>query len=285
MIRIVALTDAGRRLAKRLQDRLQNSELWYRPQPFAAKLQHAFEQGDHLILICSTGIAVRCLAPVLKSKHKDPPVLVLDDQGHYVIPLLSGHEGGANEWGRQISAILKAHLVLTSAHSYLHPVYTAGLGCERGCSLATLRHLLVECLQKAEIGIHHLRCISSIDVKADEAAILALADELGKPCKFFSARELQSVDSLLSTRSEYVYSTVGVYGVAESAALYSAQNITGTHPDLLLAKQKTAQATCALAVSHPKGSETTDNNALSADNAGASRPSSPTDFQSDKTAP
>jgi cobalt-precorrin 5A hydrolase len=48
------------------------------------------------ILICASGIAVRALAPLLRGKTVDPAVLLLDQQGKFVISLLSGHLGGAN---------------------------------------------------------------------------------------------------------------------------------------------------------------------------------------------
>jgi cobalt-precorrin 5A hydrolase len=55
------------------------------------------------------------------------------------------------------------------------------------------------------------------------------------------------MEPLLSTKSDYIFNTVGVYGVAESAALLAAENVTGTEPELVLNKIKNAKATCALA--------------------------------------
>ena len=108
MIRIIALTEAGFLLAQRLAQHMPDSALYFKPQPFAGTVQSFFKQGDKLLFICATGIVMRTLAPVLQSKYDDPPVLVLDEQGRFVVPLLSGHEGGANHWGSQVADLLGA---------------------------------------------------------------------------------------------------------------------------------------------------------------------------------
>ncbi len=122
MKRIVALTEAGQRLGQRLCAALPESELWFKPEPFKAKLQQAFRDGDALIMICATGIVMRTLAAVIDNKNDDPPVIVLDEAGQYVIPLLSGHEGGANDLAAQIADHLGAQLVMTTANPYLRPI-------------------------------------------------------------------------------------------------------------------------------------------------------------------
>ena len=173
MIRIFALTDAGARLGERLKVLLlakdSNASVSFelKPQPFAETIQGAFTHGERLILICATGIAVRTLAPVLLDKYRDPAVLVLDEQGQFVIPLLSGHEGGANEWGRQISDLLKAQLAMTTAQPYLQPVYTVGMGCERGCSQEPLLEFLNQLLSPQGLTIRDIVLINSIVITAD----------------------------------------------------------------------------------------------------------------------
>ena len=85
MKRVIALTEAGKRLGDRLSAALDDAELWYKPEPFSVKVQQAFQAGDALIMICATGIAVRAIAPVIVSKKQDPPVVVLDEAGAFVV--------------------------------------------------------------------------------------------------------------------------------------------------------------------------------------------------------
>jgi len=252
VIRIIALTEAGQRLGQVIQQKLPDSELWFKPQPFTERVQEAFSQGDQLILICATGIAVRTLAPVLKNKQKDPAVLVLDELGQYVIPLLSGHEGGANDWAADVSMLIDAQLVMTTAKPYLKPVYAVGMGCERDCPQEELQKLLETCLEQAGLSLDNIESINSIDIKDDEVGLIELARRINKPYLTWQKQQLVTVESLLSIKSQYVFETVGVYGVAESAALYSVQQYTGDVAELVLNKQKTKKATCAIARSYPK---------------------------------
>ncbi|ETX10833.1 cobalamin biosynthesis protein CbiG [Marinomonas ushuaiensis DSM 15871] len=251
MIRIIALTPAGTKLGERLQVEWPEADLQYKPQPFAEYVQTAFQQGDWLVFICATGIVMRTLAPVLQDKYKDPPVLVLDEAGKFVIPLLSGHEGGANEWGAQVAGRLGAQLVMTTAKPYLNPVYTLGMGCERNCPLEFLESLMLDALAQKGLTPKDIHSLNSIDIKADETNLIVLAEKYNWPFNTYNAEELASMEPLLSTKSDYIFNTVGVYGVAESAALLSskiaAQNEAGSEPELILNKIKNAKATCALA--------------------------------------
>lgn len=250
VIRIFALTEPGRCLAENLAKQLEGAQVSYKPKPFDEEVHRAFRAGEKLIFICATGIVIRTLAPVLVNKHEDPPVLVMDEQGEFVIPLLSGHEGGANEWGRIVAETVGATLVLTTANAYLKPVYTVGMGCERNCPASELRKLLDHCLTQTQLDISEIKALTSIDIKADEKGLIELAQSLDKPFLTWSKEELSEVDSQLSERSDYVYQTVGVYGVAESAALYAAQRATSSVAELVLTKHKTKKATCAIARSY-----------------------------------
>lgn len=255
MIRFIALTPAGESLAQKLlskgvQNNWPDAVVDYKPKPFAEFVQTGFKNGDWLVFICATGIVMRTLAPVLQDKYQDPPVLVLDEDGKFVIPLLSGHEGGANEWGAQVAASLGAQLVMTTAKPYLNPIYTLGMGCERNCPLEFIESLMLEALAQKGLTPNQIHSLNSIDIKADETNLIALADKYHWDFNTYSAKELAPMELLLSTKSDYIFSTVGVYGVAESAALLAAQMETGTEPELILNKIKNAKATCALARSY-----------------------------------
>ena len=252
MIRIVALTEAGLKLANNIQAKLVGSEIWFKPESFRESVQKAFNDNESLVFICATGIVIRTLAPVIKNKHDDPPVIVIDESGRFVVPLLSGHEGGANELAGSIADLIDAQLVLTTANPYLKPVYTAGMGCERDCPESVLKDLLNRALDQCGVGLDNLHSINSIDIKIDEDGFHSLCRAVDLPFKVWSKKELARVEHLLSERSDYVFKTVGVYGVAESSALYAAEQLTGTPAELVLAKIKNKQATCAIARSYPK---------------------------------
>lgn len=74
-----------------------------------------FREGRAMIFIGAAGIALRSTAPWIRDKMEDPPVLVMDEKGKFVIPVLSGHVGGGNELARRISRLTGACPVITTA--------------------------------------------------------------------------------------------------------------------------------------------------------------------------
>jgi len=74
-----------------------------------------FEEKRALVFIGAAGIAVRAIAPFVRDKMTDPPVVAADEAGHFCIPLLSGHVGGANELAERMADWLQGIPVITTA--------------------------------------------------------------------------------------------------------------------------------------------------------------------------
>jgi cobalt-precorrin 5A hydrolase len=81
----------------------------------SAQVAENFRLYNPHIFITAAGIAVRCLAPLLRDKGADPAVLVVDQRARFVISLLSGHLGGANARAAEVAALLGAVPVITTA--------------------------------------------------------------------------------------------------------------------------------------------------------------------------
>ena len=85
------------------------------PKPAAPVYKESFSASDAVIFVSSCGIAVRSIAPYVKSKTEDPAVIVTDETGRFAISLLSGHIGGANALAETVAAAIGAVPVVTTA--------------------------------------------------------------------------------------------------------------------------------------------------------------------------
>ena len=122
-----------------------------------------------------------------------------------------------------------------------------GLGCQRGCALQALLDLLDAALAEGGIERHRITALASIDRKQDEPGLLALAQVLNLPLQCFSAAQLAAYEGRLSHRSAVAFAHTGCYGIAESAALALAEQLSGAPARLLIPRKKSARATLALA--------------------------------------
>ena len=272
-----------------------------------------------MIFVSSVGLAVREIAPHLKSKATDPAVLVLDELGQYVIPVLSGHIGGANELAKTLAAALGAQAVITTATDINgrfsvdawaakngcaiaslpiakavsaavlegdvplacdFPVVTGlprgiapgdagalgvyigvyekspfektlrliprvvhlGIGCRKGTGEEAIRAAVNAALAENGIDRRAVKCAASIDLKAQEAGLLAYCRAEGLPVEFYTAEELRAVRGEF-TPSEFVKSVTGVDNVCERAALRNAET-------LLIKKTARDGVTVAAAAEH-----------------------------------
>ena len=82
--------------------------------PYAPFLKEHWQDFDAVVFIGALGICVRSIAPALKNKYRDPAVVCIDSTGKFVIPVVSGHVGGANDLARRLAALLGAEAVVTT---------------------------------------------------------------------------------------------------------------------------------------------------------------------------
>ena len=104
--------------------------------------------------------------------------------------------------------------------------------------------LVQAALKEARVAPEALAAVGTLDLKADEGAVLQVARDLGAPLRLFDASSLEAEAPRLATPSKTVFAEVGCHGVAEGAALV----LAGPEGRLLLPKRKTVNATCALAI-------------------------------------
>ena len=117
-IHILYFTQAGAALAAKLKRELTpEASVTYKSGKGCCKEWTAehFRKGNVLVYIGACGIAVRAIAPHIGSKDTDPAVIVIDEKGENVIPILTGHLGGANEWAQKIARLTEGQPVLTTA--------------------------------------------------------------------------------------------------------------------------------------------------------------------------
>ncbi len=118
-VSIIAFTDNGMEIAYKLSNSLSESNdvdfTRCGKGALSTWTEEHFSTNDALIFIGAIGIALRAVAPYIKTKTKDPAVVVVDELGQFSIPILSGHIGGANELALQISKDLGSIPVITTA--------------------------------------------------------------------------------------------------------------------------------------------------------------------------
>lgn len=98
-----------------------------------------FSWADAIVFVSSCGIAVRKIAPFVQDKRTDPAVVCMDELGTFVIPLLSGHIGGANALARRLAAELNAVPVITTATDIHGKFSVDAWAAERGYRIGSMK--------------------------------------------------------------------------------------------------------------------------------------------------
>jgi len=333
-IAVIAITRHGIALAERVVAALPSAARLFAPEKFRLEAEQAapgavqcyegklgdqmpalWAHVDSIIAIVSVGAVVRLIAPHLKNKATDPAVVVMDEAGQFVIPVLSGHTGGANALADHLATLLGATPVLTTASDvratlavdllgrelgwrieathdeivrasaamvndlpvalvqeagspdwwqghangrsgprpanvtlfarleevemkhfetvlwvshrrnpvlpgmivYRPPRLSVGVGCDRNTPVETLQRVLDEALLLARADRADIVTVASIDLKADEPGLCALAERQGWRIQFYPAEQLAKI--VVPNPSETVRRHTGTPSVSEAAAL------------------------------------------------------------------
>ncbi|MBT9148669.1 MAG: precorrin-3B C(17)-methyltransferase [Dehalococcoidia bacterium] len=170
-VAIVAITKNGVELGQRLTQLFLGSHL-YVPAKFASGqkvgeypfqepvkevVARIFSKYKSLVLIMATGIAVRLVASELRGKHEDPAVVVMDEKGKFVVSLLSGHVGGANQLAGKIASLTGAQSVITTASDVSRTIAVDLLGREFGWEVeddANVSKVSAAIINGDEVGVY-----------------------------------------------------------------------------------------------------------------------------------
>jgi cobalt-precorrin 5A hydrolase len=252
-IALIAVSKEGARLGLGLQERFAEPgrvTLWAARQyiPEVRVYQGTLADsigglwGDHaaIVGVMASGIMVRAIAPHVVSKYADPAVVVVDDAGRFVISLLSGHEGGANGLAEQIAAETWGQAVVTTGSEAQRRV-TIGVGARRGVSEEKVLAAVDEALAAAGLARGDVRGVATIDLKRDEAGILAAAATLGVPVQIIDRERIRLLQGVLREPG-FVEEITGVAAVCEPAAM-----LTGVQTELLAPRTVRDGVTVALA--------------------------------------
>lgn len=169
-VSIIAITKNGIKIGQELK-KFSNSWKVYAPskfsdnddtvewysEPTSNKIAELFQTSDALVCIFSLGAVIRLVSPYIKDKKTDPAVLVIDDQAKFVISVLSGHLGGANELTEDISEKLGSTPVITTAADVNKTIAVDLLGKEFGWEIeddSTVTKTSALMVNEEEIGVY-----------------------------------------------------------------------------------------------------------------------------------
>ena len=134
----------------------ENTSITWYSEPTSEKIVELFNNNEALICLFSLGAVIRLIAPHLKDKKTDPAVIVIDDKTKFVISVLSGHIGGANELTEKIANKLQAQAVITTAADVNKTIAVDLVGRELGWKIeddSTVTRISAHMVNEEPIGI------------------------------------------------------------------------------------------------------------------------------------
>lgn len=186
---VVALTTTAAKLGERISS-LEKDTVLYVPLrlgeefpraqliqgSLAELVQELWGSYSQFVFVMAAGIVVRTIAPLLQDKTKDPAVVVLDEGGSFVIPLLSGHLGGANQLARELAAAIGAQEVITTATDVERIPALDDLARRNQCVLENLvqwKNVALAMLEGKSVAL-----FSSVDLAVEFPANVQVVGEL-----------------------------------------------------------------------------------------------------------
>ena len=168
-IAVLAITKNGIEMSLKLKENFSNFEIfapvkfsndnekiqWY-DDSTTQKIVDLFKNNDGIICLFSLGAVIRLLAPHIKDKKTDPAVIVIDDKGNFVISVLSGHLGGANELSNEIAEKIGSTSVITTAADVNKTIAVDLVGREFGWKIdddSNVTRISAFMVNKEKIGI------------------------------------------------------------------------------------------------------------------------------------
>lgn len=153
---IIHFTKNGKKIYDKLKPFLENNTV-YNKEECKVKdfVKNHFKPKNTIIFIGAIGIAVRLIAPLIKSKETDAAVIVIDELGEYVIPILSGHIGRANEVAKEVAVILKSTVIITTATDINNKFAIDSWGYNNGCvinDITKIKNVSIEILNDNNVG-------------------------------------------------------------------------------------------------------------------------------------
>ncbi len=134
-----------------------DKEIFWYLEPTSEKIIELFKNSKALICLFSLGAVIRLIAPHLKDKKTDPAVIVIDDKTNFVISVLSGHLGGANELTQTIAEKLNSIPVITTAADVNKTIAVDLLGKNLGWKIeddSTVTKISANMVNEEKIGVY-----------------------------------------------------------------------------------------------------------------------------------
>ncbi|KDR96517.1 cobalt-precorrin 5A hydrolase [Peptoclostridium litorale DSM 5388] len=135
-----------------------------------------FNRYDIIVFVGACGIAVRSIAPNLSHKSKDPGVLVIDEKARFVISLISGHIGGANEASVLAAWALGAQEVITTASDVCESIAVDTLAKRIGCDIDSFED--AKTVTAFAVEGRAVAIVSDVDLEMDFPLNVKRADEI-----------------------------------------------------------------------------------------------------------